>query len=136
MNTKLQKDLKTDKSNPWDDLLGFKSEKEEIEHDAQMLMFKFLSEVQKYQYVNDIKRNTLADKIKTSASYLTQIFRGNKPLNFDTLAKFQKALDIKFEIRATPVTSVVLNVTHSSTTFSVKEKGMVIPMLSELSKQA
>lgn len=38
--------------------------------------------------------------IKTSGSYLTQVFRGDKPLNFITLAKIQKALNIRFEISA------------------------------------
>jgi len=86
----------------FDNLLKHKSEKEEIEHDAQMLMFRFLTETQKYQDAQGVNRKLLAQKIKTSASYLTQLFRGDKPLNFVTLAKFQKALNIKFKIVAVP----------------------------------
>jgi len=38
--------------------------------------------------------------IGTSASYITQLFRGNKIINLETIAKFQKIFDIKFEIKA------------------------------------
>lgn len=88
--------------NPWDELLQFKNEEEEIQHEAQMLRFAFLSEVEKYQKLQGIKKNRLAVKIKKSASYLTQLFRGSKPLNFDTIAKMQKALNIRFFVTAKP----------------------------------
>ena len=83
-------------------LLKHHSEDEQIKHDTQMLMYRFLNEIQKYQNIEGINRKKLAEAIKTSASYLTQLFRGNKPLNFETLAKIQKALNIKFEIIAYP----------------------------------
>lgn len=81
-------------------LTKHKSEDEEIQHDAQMLMFRFLTETQKYQDLQGVNRKSLAKRIKTSASYLTQLFRGDKPLNFITLAKFQKTLDITFKVEA------------------------------------
>jgi hypothetical protein len=86
----------------FDGLLKHKSSKEEIKHEAQMLMFRFLTETQKYQDLQGVNRKSLASKIKTSASYLTQLFRGDKPLNFITLAKFQKSLNIKYEVVAVP----------------------------------
>lgn len=89
-----------DLKSQFDSALAFSSEKEEMEHDAQMLAFSFLSEVEKYQALQGINRKTLAEKIKTSASYITQLFRGDKPLNFETLAKMQKALNIRFSITA------------------------------------
>ena len=45
-----------------------------------------------------ITRKELASLIKTSPSYLTQVFRGDKPLNFITLAKIQRALGIRFTV--------------------------------------
>lgn len=98
MNTKLSllKKMKEDLERS----LSFKSEDEKIEHDAQMLMYSFLSEVERFQEMNKINRKLLAKKINTSGSYLTQIFRGAKPLNFITIAKLQKALNIKFEVSA------------------------------------
>ncbi|NCW88573.1 MAG: XRE family transcriptional regulator, partial [Chitinophagia bacterium] len=46
-----------------------------------------------------ITRKLLAQLIGTSPSYLTQVFRGDKPLNFMTLAKIQKALNVSFVTR-------------------------------------
>lgn len=77
-----------------------KNEQEGIDHDAYMLMAGYLSEIEKIQEDEGIKRNHLANQIKTSASYLTQVFRGDKPLNFQTLAKIQRVLKIKFQVRA------------------------------------
>lgn len=85
----------------WIDLLGFNSLDDKDTHEAQMLMFSFLSEIEKYQELNKVNRKSLAEKIKTSPSYLTQVFRGDKPLNFYTLSKIQRVLNIKFNIKAT-----------------------------------
>ncbi len=70
-------------------------------------MFSFLSEIEKFQKLQGIKKNKLADKIKTSASYLTQLYRGSKPLNFETIAKIQKALNIAFTVLAKPCNSEI-----------------------------
>lgn len=83
-------------------LLTERDEEEGIEHDAVLLMAGFLSEIERIQTQRSINRKTLAGLIKTSASYLTQVFRGDKPLNFDTIAKIQRKLDLRFEIRAYP----------------------------------
>lgn len=84
----------------WDNIFSVENEEEQIELDAQMLMFRFLSEVEKYQELKGITKKALAEKINTSASYITQLFRGDKPLNFYTIAKIQKALAIKFAINS------------------------------------
>lgn len=101
MNTKSS--IENSKSPDWDELISFKNEEDEIRHETQMLMFSFLSEIEKYQHIQNIKRNRLAVMIKTSASYITQLFRGNKPLNFETIAKSQKALGIRFSVSARPI---------------------------------
>jgi len=101
MSTKSNKEIE-DIRNKFQQLLEHRDEEEEIKHDTQMLMFRFLTEIQRFQDAEGITRKKLAESIKTSASYLTQIFRGNKPLNFETLAKCQKALNIRFEITAEP----------------------------------
>jgi len=86
----------------WNDLLNPKDEDEQIRQAAQLLMYMFLGEVEKYQEINGVNKKTLAAKIKTSPSYVTQLFRGDTPLNFETIAKMQRALKIKFSISATP----------------------------------
>ncbi|MDP1726585.1 MAG: helix-turn-helix transcriptional regulator [Bacteroidota bacterium] len=74
----------------------------DIKHEKQVIMFRFLSEIERLADERGINRKTLAKLINTSASYLTQLYRGTKPLNIETIAKLQKVLDVKFEIIATP----------------------------------
>lgn len=100
MNTKLSKDHKT--VNKWDEILNPSTNEDEIKHEAQMLMFSFISEIEKYQELQDITRKELSKRIKTSPSYITQVFRGDKPLNLETLAKIQSALNITFHVHARP----------------------------------
>ena len=84
------------------DLLAFKSHEEEIKHHAQMIMYRFLSEIEILCEEKKMTRKELAEKVGTSASYITQLYRGNKPLNIETIAKFQKVFDVTFEIKANP----------------------------------
>ena len=100
MKLSKEKKAKGNSKDCWNEILSFKGEKDEIRHEAQILMFRFLSEVDRYLNQEGNSRKALAKKMNISASYLTQVYRGNKPLNFETVARFQKALDIKFQIRA------------------------------------
>jgi transcriptional regulator with XRE-family HTH domain len=81
------------------DLFTFKNKKEELKHEATMIMFRFLSEVERITD-NNLSKKDLAKLIDTSASYVTQLFNGDKLLNFLKLAKLQDALNIKFNIVA------------------------------------
>lgn len=75
-----------------------KSPAGQVEHRAQMLSYIFLSEAQKAMDRKDWTRKQLAKEIGTSASYLTQLFRGDRLLNFKTVAKMEAALGIRFEV--------------------------------------
>src|ERR1039457_633560 len=78
--------------------LSKRTEEQILREDAYILMSNYLSEIERLQSISGFSRKDLAEKIKTSASYLTQVFRGDKPLNFFTIAKVQKALNIRFEV--------------------------------------
>jgi transcriptional regulator with XRE-family HTH domain len=80
-------------------LFEFKNDYDEIEHEASMLMFKFLSEIEIVNN-NRFSKKELGKLIGTSPSYITQLFRGDKLINMLTLAKFQKALGIEFDVIA------------------------------------
>lgn len=108
MSTQLQS-AQIKSNNPWDELLAFKDENQEIDHDAQILMFKFLSEIEKLQTIRKITRKKLAEDVNLSSSYLTQLYRGNKPLNFNTIARIQKALNISFKVEAIPTFNNLIN---------------------------
>jgi ribosome-binding protein aMBF1 (putative translation factor) len=77
-------------------------EKEDIQTDALMISYSFLSEIEILTEERKMSRKELAQKIGTSASYITQLYRGSKLLNLTTLAKLEKVFDITFEIKAIP----------------------------------
>ncbi|WP_169312055.1 helix-turn-helix domain-containing protein [Fluviicola taffensis] len=83
----------------FNDIFSFADEKDQLEIDAKILMAKFLSQIQETADEKGLKRNELASEIGTSASYLTQLFRGHKLMNLITAAKLQKALGIEFDIK-------------------------------------
>lgn len=89
--------------NKFQSLLVEDSEDEGIDHDAFILMANYLSEIERLKIELNFTQQTLAKKINNSSSYLTQVFRGNKPLNFRTLAKIQKALKITFQVKAVSI---------------------------------
>ncbi len=88
-------------SSEFESLFTHKNEKEELEHDARMIMYRFLSEIENIENSgNPIKKNELAKKLKVSPSFITQLFNGDKLMNFTLLAKIQDAFNITFEIKA------------------------------------
>lgn len=96
MNTKSNKM----KINPeYAALFSFGSKKEKIEHNAQMISYRILSEVEKVCEEKNIKKKALAELVGTSRSYITQLFRGTKQVNTEIMARFEDALDISFQIK-------------------------------------
>lgn len=86
-------------SEEFSDLYTFRNEEEEIEHEAYMLMFRFLSELEKLgSGDHPMRKNELAKKIGVSPSFITQLYNGSKLINLSTLAKIEKAFNISFEI--------------------------------------
>lgn len=83
----------------FDSIFNNKTTEEELKLDSYLLMASFLSEIELVLENRGIAKSSLAKQIGTSGSYLTQVFNGDKPLNFATLAKIQKALDILFVTR-------------------------------------
>ena len=79
----------------------FKDFENDYETEAKVLASKMLSEIGAIADKKDLKRKNLAELIGTSASYLTQLYRGSKLLNFITLAKLKKKLDLNIEIKIT-----------------------------------
>jgi len=84
----------------FESIFAFESKEEELEHEAKMIMFRFLSELEKSTGDKPLVKKELAKAIQTSASYITQLYQGDKLLNLITLAKIQDAYDIIFEIKA------------------------------------
>jgi len=96
MSTELKTNNKIQEA--FDQLFSQISDKDKLENDAILLMFRFLSIIEDKCEVLGINRKQLASKVGTSPSYITQLYRGDKLINMLTLAKFQEALDLEFDI--------------------------------------
>lgn len=84
----------------FEDLFNFKSEEEQLEHDAKMIMFRFFNELEKLEFDSPIRNKDIAEIFGSSKSYVTQLMRGDKLINLLKIAKIQKSYDITFEIKA------------------------------------
>lgn len=83
----------------FESLFAFNSDEEKIEHDAQMISYRILSEIERICDQNKIKKKDLAQLTGTSKSYITQLFNGSKSVNTNIMAKFENIFDATFEVR-------------------------------------
>ena len=97
MNTSLSS--KEEIKQAFDKIYSFDNQEDEIRHRAKMLMFCFLQEIEKVAEKKKLKKKDLAKIIGTSPSYITQLFRGDKLINLETLAKLEEGLGIKYEVK-------------------------------------
>ncbi len=89
-----------DEINNYIEKLDITSNDFDLEFETEMIQMRFMSEVERLMDENKISKSKLSKLIGTSASFITQLFQGNKKLNLETIAKFQYALDYKFKIDA------------------------------------
>jgi transcriptional regulator with XRE-family HTH domain len=80
-------------------LFAFKTKEEERAYEAQAMSYRILSEVEKICEDRNMTKRDLAAAVGTSASYITQLFRGAKQVNLDMMTRFEDALDACFEIK-------------------------------------
>lgn len=81
------------------DINSFDSVDEKINFDATFISLVFISEIEKHMDKIGMKKTDLARELKTSKSYLTQLWRGDKVLNMSMIARIQFVLRVKFEIK-------------------------------------
>lgn len=72
------------------------SDKERIETKALFIQLDILDEVKKMMKSSNLSRKELADKLDKSASFVSQLFSGDKKLNLKIIAQFQEIFDAKF----------------------------------------
>lgn len=80
------------------EILKFKGEKEKVEFEMEMIHLDIMNEIE--ERMEGMKKKDIAKKVGTSASMITQLFAGDKIINLDLMARFQRALNFKFEIKA------------------------------------
>ena len=74
------------------------SPNERIEHDAQILIFRILGRIDQAMKDQNISKKKLAKNVGTSASFINQLFRGDRRLNWSMLAKMSQVLNLKFKV--------------------------------------
>lgn len=84
----------------FESLFSSKRKEEELEHEAKMIMFRFISELENLKNDKPLRKKDLAKALGTSPSYITQLYRGDKLINLTTLAKLQDVYNLTFEIKA------------------------------------
>ena len=82
----------------FDELLAFEDKSEKVEFDAGLLAMRFLGLADAEMARQKISKKELAASVGTSASFITQMFRGDRKPSWTMLAKMQDALDLKFKI--------------------------------------
>lgn len=71
----------------------------DLEHERVMIQMRIMSEIERIINNKNISYKKLAELTGFSASYITQLFKGHKKLNLETVAKFQNVLNLKFNIK-------------------------------------
>lgn len=74
------------------------SESEKMMIETRLLMYRFLSEIEKITIERGINRKEFARLAGTSASFITQLYQGKKIINLQMLTRIKKALNIDFKI--------------------------------------
>ncbi|WP_157580262.1 helix-turn-helix transcriptional regulator [Rudanella lutea] len=77
-----------------------RTDQERRDDAAQLLSFRFMSEVERIMDERGMTKHDLAEALGTSTGHITQLFRGNRILNFDMFARLEKALSVNFTINS------------------------------------
>jgi len=81
----------------WQKLLSFKNQNEKIEHEADMISLRMAVEIEKLIEEKGLTKKEFAQKIGTSAAYVTQVLRGDKRINMKFLAQILQGFDVSFD---------------------------------------
>ena len=70
--------------------IAFTNDKERLDFEAEMLHLDIMYQIETIMKNIPLNKTELAQKLKVSKSYLTQLFTGDKLINLKTLAKLQR----------------------------------------------
>lgn len=82
----------------WEDLFNESSYEDRVSSLADVLALQFLGLVDRKMEMERISKKQLAKKIGTSASFITQLFRGDKKPNWNILARMSMELGLEFKV--------------------------------------
>lgn len=84
--------------NEWDALINELSYEDQVASKADVLALQFLGLVDQKMESLKMNKKELAEKIGTSASFITQLFRGDRKPNWNILAKMSMELGLDFKV--------------------------------------
>lgn len=99
MSPKQLKDPKAIKA-AFGKLLNDFSDEENLDIEALAIGHSYLSEAQRVMDDRGMLRKDLAEMMGMSPSFLTQLYRGDRPVNDKHKALLQRVLNIRFEVMA------------------------------------
>ena len=79
-------------------LLQFETDEQKLQFEAEMIHLDIVFQIIRKMEEKDMNKSELAQKLKTSKGYITQLFTGDKLLNLKSLAKLQRIFNAKFKI--------------------------------------
>jgi transcriptional regulator with XRE-family HTH domain len=82
----------------WDNLFNEISYEDRVASLADVLALQFLGLVDQKMEKDGISKKEMAEKIGTSASFITQLFRGDRKPNWNILAKMSMELSLDFKV--------------------------------------
>lgn len=82
--------------NELENALKFENEEDRIDVKASFIQLEILEEIKKIMEDKNISRTELAEKLKKSKSFVSQLFSGDKALNLKMIAQFQEIFHTKF----------------------------------------
>jgi len=84
--------------NEWDALMKEMSYEDQVTSKADLFALQFLGLVDQKMESLKMNKKELAEKIGTSASFITQLFRGDRKPTWNILAKMSLELDLNFKV--------------------------------------
>ncbi|WP_339880561.1 helix-turn-helix domain-containing protein [uncultured Algoriphagus sp.] len=84
--------------NEWDALMNEMSYEDQVASKADLFALQFLGLVDQKMESLKMNKKELAEKIGTSASFITQLFRGDRKPNWNILAKMSLELELDFKV--------------------------------------
>jgi transcriptional regulator with XRE-family HTH domain len=82
----------------WDAIFNTMSQEDLVSSKADVLAMQFLGLVDLKMEQENISKKELAQKIGTSASFITQLFRSDRKPNWNILAKISMELGLEFQV--------------------------------------